>query len=80
MQAANAKAGNDESLRNEIKQLNRVIQSYEARDVNLGEQDTTIKKLIFANKQLREDMTREIERFDLLQAKYQDLLVKLNIT
>ena len=49
------------------------------RDVNLGEQDVTIKKLIFANKQLREDMTREIERYNLLEAKYRDLLVKNNI-
>jgi hypothetical protein len=49
------------------------------RDVNVGEQDSTIKKLIFANKQLREDMTREIERYNLLEAKYRDLLVKNNV-
>jgi hypothetical protein len=49
------------------------------RDVNVGEQDSTIKKLIFANKQLRDDMTREIERYNLLEAKYRDLLVKNNL-
>jgi hypothetical protein len=49
------------------------------RDVNVGEQDSTIKKLIFANKQLRDDMTREIERYNLLEAKYRDLLVKNNV-
>lgn len=74
-----AKAGDDASLRVKIGQLERVIHSYEMRDVNLGEQDTTIKKLIFANKQLREDMQREIERYNLLEAKYRDLLVKFNV-
>jgi hypothetical protein len=49
------------------------------REVNVGEQDSTIKKLIFANKQLRDDMTREIERYNLLEAKYRDLLVKNNV-
>ena len=74
-----AKAGNDAELRVKIGQLERVIHSYEMRDVNLNEQDTTIKKLIFANKQLREDMQREIERYNLLEAKYRDLLVKFNV-
>lgn len=79
LQTANAKAGNDAELRVKIGQLERVIHSYEMRDVNLGEQDTTIKKLIFANKQLREDLQREIERYNLLEAKYRDLLVKFNV-
>lgn len=77
--AANAKVGNDAELRIKIGQLERVIHSYEMRDVNVGEQDSTIKKLIFANKQLRDDMTREIERYNLLEAKYRDLLVKNNV-
>lgn len=76
LQTSNAKAGNDAEMRVKIGQLERVIHSYEQRDVNLGEQDTTIKKLIFANKQLREDLQREIERYNLLQAKYTDLLVE----
>lgn len=39
-----------------------------------------MKKLIFANRQLREDMTREIERYNLLESKFKDLLIKYNIT
>lgn len=50
LQASMAKAGDDAALRVKISQLERVIHTYEMRDVNLGEQDTTIKKLIFANK------------------------------
>lgn len=36
----------------------------------------TIKKLLYANNQLREDLTKEIERYHLLESKYKDLLVK----
>ena len=39
-----------------------------------------MKKLIFANKQLREDLRREIERYNLLEEKFRDLLVKYNLT
>lgn len=74
-----SKTSNDAELKVKIGQLERVIHSYEMRDVNVGEQDTTIKKLIFANKQLREDLQREIERYSLLESKYRDLLVKFNI-
>lgn len=74
-----SKSSNDAELKVKIGQLERVIHSYEIRDVNVGEQDTTIKKLIFANKQLREDLQREIERYNLLESKYRDLLVKFNV-
>lgn len=39
----------------------------------------TIKKLLYANSQLREDLTKEIERYYVLECKYKDLLVKHNI-
>jgi len=59
--------------------LERVVHSYEMADVKTGEKDTTIKKLVFANKTLREDLEQEIERFNLLQNKYKELLIKYNI-
>jgi len=34
---------------------------------------------VFANKTLREDLAQEIERFNLLQSKFRDLLIKYNI-
>ena len=46
----------------------------------MDEQERTMKKLIFANKQLREDLSREIERYNLLEEKFRDLLVKYNLT
>lgn len=50
------------------------------QDVNMDEKDYTIKKLVFANKTLREDLAQEIERFNLLQSKFRDLLIKYNIS
>lgn len=47
--------------------------------MNMEEQEKTMKKLIFANKQLREDLSREIERYNLLEDKFRDLLVKYNL-
>ena len=49
------------------------------KEVNNDEQEQTIRKLINSNKQLREDMTREIERYNLLEGKFKDLLVKYNL-
>ena len=49
------------------------------KEVNNEEQERTMKKLIFANKQLREDLSREIERYNLLEEKFRGLLVKYNL-
>ena len=49
------------------------------KDVNMSEKDKTIKKLIEANRELREDMHRETERYTLLENKYKDILVKYNV-
>ena len=46
----------------------------------MDEQERTMKKLIFANKNLREDLSQEIERYNLLEDKFRDLLVKMNLT
>jgi hypothetical protein len=55
------------------------VHSYEMKDVNLSEKEKTIKKLIEANRQLREDLRREAERYSLIEDKYKDLLVKYNV-
>ena len=49
------------------------------KEINTDEQSKTIKKMVMANQQLREDLTREIERYNLLESKFKDLLVKYNI-
>lgn len=48
------------------------------KDVNLDERERTIKKLIDANKQLRSDLAREIDRYTLLEDKYKQIVVRLN--
>lgn len=62
-----------------IEQLERQVHSYEMQEVNVDEKDRTIKKLVFANKQLRDDLQREIDRFTLLENKFKEMLVKYNI-
>lgn len=49
------------------------------KEVNLEERERTIKKLISANKTLREDYQRETERYHLLEDKYKDVLVQFNM-
>jgi len=46
------------------------------KEINLDERERTIKKLIQANKELREDLGRELDRYALLEGKYRDVLVK----
>lgn len=74
-----SKGSNEPALRKEIEKLERSLQAYENADLRSTEKDTTIKKLIFANKTLREDLQQEIDRFNLLQDKYKELLIKYNV-
>ena len=46
------------------------------KEVNLDERKRTIKKLIDANKQLRAENFKEIDRYKLLEQKYKDLLIQ----
>ncbi len=48
------------------------------KDVNVGEKDKTIKKLVLANREMREDLEREVERYRILEDRYKELLVKFN--
>jgi hypothetical protein len=48
------------------------------KEINLDEREKTIKKLIEANKQLREDMCRESDRYLILEDKYKHNLLKAN--
>lgn len=48
------------------------------KDVNLDEQKRTIKKLIDANKQLRTDLEKEVDRYTALENKYREVLRKVD--
>jgi cell fate regulator YaaT (PSP1 superfamily) len=69
----------EKSLRTKISNLETIIQSHEMKDVNLDEQKQTIKKLIDANKQLRFDLEKEVDRYTLLENKYRDVLSRFNL-
>lgn len=49
------------------------------KDVNLEEKDKNIRKMLEANKDLREKLSSEVERYKLLESKYKDLLIKYNV-
>jgi len=49
------------------------------KDVNLDEKERTVKKLIDANRNLREDLKKESDRYSMLEGKYKDLLLKYNV-
>ncbi len=73
------KLKSEKQLRQKIETLEMEVHNHEMRDLSLDEKDTTIKKLLGANKHFREDMERELERYTLLEKKYKDLLVKYNV-
>ena len=67
-------------MRRRVEGLEQALHSAEMKEVNMDEQERTMKKLIFANKQLRDDLSREIERYNLLEEKFREILVKYNLT
>ena len=67
-------------LRRRVEGLEQALHSAEMKEVNMDEQERTMKKLIYANKQLRDDLSREIERYNMLEDKFRELLVKFNLT
>lgn len=73
------KVVSEKALRQKINNLEQLVHSHEMKEVNVDEKDRTIKKLIEANKQLREDLTREVDRYTLIEGKYRDMLSKYNI-
>ena len=51
------------------------------REFEFKEQERTIKKLIEANKHIREDLQRECDRYTILEARYKEVLYQLsNVT
>ena len=74
------KLKSEKQLRQRIETLEAELHSYEMKDVNVGEKDRTIRKLIQANRQLNEDLEKELERFTLMENRYKELLVKFNVS
>lgn len=70
------KLKSEKQLRQRIEGLEQELHAHEMKDVSVGEKDATIRKLIGANRQLRDDLDREMERYGLLETKHKDLLGK----
>lgn len=73
----NDKVASEKALRQKIHNLEQHVHSLEMKEINLEERDGTIKKLIMANKQLREDIQRETDRYILLEGRHREAVLKL---
>lgn len=73
------KLKSEKQLRQKIEALEQEVHSYEMKEVNLDEKEKTVRKLIEVNRQLREDLKREADRYSLLENKYKEVLVKYNL-
>jgi hypothetical protein len=74
------KVASEKALRQKIHNLEQLVQGLEMKEVNLDVRESTIKKLIQANKQLREDLAREVDRYIFLDEKYRDAVLRLEAT
>ena len=70
------KVASEKALRQKINNLEALVHSLEMKEINLDEKDNTIKKLIQANKQLREDLGREVDRYIMLEERYNECMIK----
>ena len=66
----------EKAMKQKINNLEHINHSHEMKEVNLDERERTIKKLIEANKHLRADLIKEIDRYTLLEDKYKDVLIQ----
>jgi chromosome segregation ATPase len=60
-------SANEPAMRRRIEALEQALHSSEMKETNTLENERNLKRMISANKQLREDMNREIDRYNLLE-------------
>ena len=60
-------SANEPAMRRRIEALEQALHSAEMKETNTLENERNLKRMITANKQLREDMNREIDRYNLLE-------------
>lgn len=72
------KLKSEKQLRQRIETLELELHSYEMKDIHLDDKDRNLKKMLEANRELREDLKRDAERYHLLEKKYKEVLIKYN--
>lgn len=70
------RVASEKALLQKISNLEQLVHSHEMKDINLDEHQRIIKALTQANKKLVEDLKREAQRYNLLEDKYKDALMK----
>lgn len=78
--AAQEKVSTNKLLKDEISNLESEIKAFEVKDKKVEELEIKSQKLSEANKHLVNDIRNEQKRYEFLESKYKELLIKYNIT
>lgn len=74
------KVSTNKLLKDEIQHLEKELKTIEEKDKEIIELQVKSHKLTEANKALMNDVKNEQKRYEFLEAKYKELLVKYNVT
>ena len=78
--AAQEKVSTNKLLKDEISTLENELKAFEVKDKKVEDLEIKSQKLSEANKLLVNDIRNEQKRYEFLEAKYKELLIKYNIT
>ena len=74
------KVSTNKLLKDEIQNLEKELKTVDAKDRDIVDLETKSHKLTEANRALNNDIKNEQKRYEFLEAKYKELLVKYNVT
>jgi chromosome segregation ATPase len=74
------KVSTNKLLKDEIDNLEKELQTIEQKETEITELRQKAEKLSQANRALMNDVSNEQKRYEFLESKYKDLLVKYNVT
>ena len=77
--AKNDKVSSNKVLKDELETLEKELQSFQNSENELTEMKAKVDKLTEANRALMNDVDGEQKRYEFLEAKYKELLVKYNV-
>ena len=76
----NEKKSTNKILKDEIENLEKELKTIEKKDEEIQDLQLRTDKLTEANRALMNDVKNEQKRYEFLEAKYKELLVKYNVT
>jgi Ca2+-binding EF-hand superfamily protein len=74
------KISTNKQIKDEIDNLEKELKTIEKKDKEIGELQLRNDKMTDANRALNSDVKNEQKRYEFLESKYKELLVKYNVT